>query len=126
MPFAESSKNTMLDQLVTTDGPFYAALIRTGGAEASGVGSGGTPYARIQVTFGAASGGNKANSAQIQWDNGGATDWSNDIDKWKLYDALTNGNEKANGNLQASRDMSVANATLTIEVGDLDLDLNDS
>lgn len=121
MPFSAASKNTMLDQLVTTDGPFYLALIRTGGTETTGTG-----YARLQVTFGAASAGNKANSAQVQFDNSGNTDWASDIDKWKLYDAVSAGNEVANGSLTASRDMSIANATLTFAVGDIDLDLNDS
>ena len=123
MPFTTTALNNMLDDWVTADGPFYVALIRTGGAEATGVGSGGIAYARKVISFGAAASGNKANDTDIVWDNGGATDWSSDIDKWKVYDALSGGTELANGNLVATRDMSIANATLTVATGDLDFDL---
>jgi hypothetical protein len=123
MPFTTLALNGMLDSWVTAEGTLYVALIRTGGTEAVGVGSGGIAYARKAISFAAAASGNKPNSTDIVWDNGGATDWSSDIDKWKIYDALTSGNELANGNLTALRDMSIANATLTIATGDLDLDL---
>lgn len=123
MPWTDTGKNSALDAFVTTEGTLYVALIRTGGTEASGVGSGGTAYARKAITWGAASSGTKSNSVAVVFDNGGATDWSNDIDKWKIYDALSGGNELQNGTLSASRDMSVANATLTFAIGAIDLTL---
>ena len=127
--FSNASKQTMLDQLVTTDGPFYVALFvgdpAGAGVEENGPGVGGTAYARKAITFGAASGGNKANSAAVVFDNGGATDWDAGITHWALYDALTLGNLVASGALGGTRDMSIANATLTFNIGDIDLNLND-
>lgn len=123
MPFTTLALNGMLDAWVAAEGTLYVALIRTGGTEATGVGAGGIAYARKSISFSAAAAGNKTNSTDIVWDNGGATDWSSDIDKWKVYDLASGGNELANGNLTATRDMSIANATLTVAAGDLDFDL---
>ena len=123
--FSTAAKNIMLDQLVATDGPYYVGLRTAGGVEISGPGVGGTAYARQQITFGAAASANKANSVAVVFDNGGATDWNNDAAQWALYDALTAGNVVSSGNLGATRDMSVADATLTIAIGNIDLDLTD-
>jgi len=101
MAFTTAYLNTMLDEGVaqTNAGSLYLALIRTGGTEAVGPGSGGTAYARKLISWAVAASGNKANDTAIVFDNGGAIDWSNVIDKWKIYDAATAGNELANGSL---------------------------
>jgi len=119
-----AGKNAALDALVTTEGPFYLALL-DGGVEETGAGAGGTPYARKAITFGVAAAGAKANSDAQIFDNGGATDWGAALDEWGIYDAATVGVEIASGLLDATRDMSLANATVTFAIGTVILTLSD-
>jgi len=123
--FSDAAKETMLDQLVTTSGPFYVALF-VGDPEVAGVEENGAAYARQPITFGPAVAGNKANSVAVVFDNGGATDWDAGVSHWALYDSPTigAGNRISSANLGAIRDMSIANATLTFGIGDIDLNLN--
>lgn len=120
MPFETSYLDTMLDAGETTAGPFFITLMSGGvdGTEVSGTG-----YARLQITFAGSSGGNKANSAQVQFDNAGETDWSSAVNAWNVFDAASGGNRVAYGTTTGTRDMSIANATLTFAVGEIDFDL---
>jgi len=119
-----AGKNSALDDLVTTSGPFYLALL-DGGVEETGAGVGGTPYARKAITFAAAGSGAKANSNAQIFDNGGATDWGSGLDQWGVYDAATVGVQIASGVLDATRDMSIASAILTFAIGDVVITLSD-
>jgi hypothetical protein len=120
-----AGKNSALDDLVATSGPLYLALL-DGGVEETGVGSGGTAYARQAITFAAAASGAKANSDAQVFDNGGATDWGNALDEWAVYDAATAGVQIASGVLDATRDMSLANAIVTFAIGTVIITLSDS
>ena len=119
-----AGKNSALDDLVTTSGPFYLALL-DGGVEETGAGAGGTAYARKAITFAAAGTGAKANSVAVVFDNGGATDWGSALDEWGIYDAATAGVQIASGVLDTTRDMSIASATLTFNIGDVIMTLSD-
>jgi hypothetical protein len=120
-----SGKNSALDDLVATSGPFHVALL-DGGVEETGAGSGGIAYSRKAITFGAAAAGVKANSVAVLFDNGGATDWDSALDEWAIYDAATAGVQMASGLLDATRNMSIADAILTFSIGDLTITLSDS
>jgi len=115
MPFTDSAKNEMLD----AQGARYAALF-TGDPSGAGTEETGTNYARIQVTYNAAASGARANSNEVKFDNGGASDWSNAVDYVAFYDAATAGNLMGYKALSAARDMSIAGATLTFAIGDID------
>ena len=119
-----AGKNSALDDLITTSGPLYLALM-DGVVEETGAGAGGTPYARKAITFGAAAAGVKANSVAVVFDNGGATDWGSALDGYAVYDALTVGVQMALGPLDGTRDMSLANATLTFAIGNASITLAD-
>jgi len=118
-------KNEALDALVSTNTTLYLALL-DGGVEETGAGSGGTAYARKAITWAAAASGAKANSVAVVFDNGGATDWGSALDEYGVYDAATSGNKLATGVLDAIRDMSLANASLTFAIGNVTLTLTDS
>ncbi len=118
-----AGKNAALDDLVTSEGPLYLALL-DGGVEETGVGSGGTPYARKAITWAAGAAGAKANSVAVVFDNGGATDWGSALDEWAVYDALTVGTQLASGLLDATRDMSLASAIVTFAIGDVTITLS--
>lgn len=120
-----AGKNAALDALVTAEGPLYLALL-DGGVEETGAGSGGTPYARKAITFAAAAADAKANSVAVIFDNGGATDWGAALDEWAIYDAVTVGVQIAAGLLDASRNLSLANALVTFSIGDVVITLSDS
>lgn len=119
-----AGKNAALDDLVTAEGPLYLALL-DGGVEETGAGAGGTPYARQAITFAAAAAGSKDNSIAVIFDNGGATDWGSALDEWAIYDALTAGVQIASGLLDAIRDLSLANATVTFAVDTVIIALSD-
>lgn len=118
-------KNEALDALVSTNTTLYLGLL-DGGVEETGVGAGGTPYARLAITFSAAAAGSKANSVIITFDNGGATDWGSALDEWGIYDAATVGNQIASGVLDATRNMSIADANIIFEVSSVVITLSDS
>lgn len=117
-------KNEALDALVSTNTTLYLALL-DGAVEETGVGSGGTPYARQAITFAVAAAGSKANSITVAFDNGGAADWGSAIDEWGIYDALTGGNKIGEGLLDAVSDMSVPSAYISFSVGAIILALSD-
>ncbi len=118
-------KNEALDALVSTNTTLYLALL-DGGVEETGAGSGGTAYARKAITWSAAASGIKVNSVAVVFDNGGATDWDSALDEYAVYDAVTSGNQLASGILDATRDMSLADATLTFGIGNVTMTLSDS
>ena len=117
-------KNEALDALVSTNTTLYIGLL-DGAVEETGVGSGGTAYARKAITFSAAATGAKANSAAVIFDNGGAIDWGATVDEWGVYDAATAGNQIASGVLDAVRDMSIASAIITFNISAVSLTLSD-
>jgi hypothetical protein len=120
-----AGKNAALDDLVATTGPLYLGLL-DGGTEETGAGSSGTAYARKAITFAAAAAGAKSNSAGVNFDNGGATDWGSALDEWAIYDAATSGNKVASGVLDATRNLSLANAVVAFAIGDVTITLSDS
>jgi len=119
-----TGKNEALDALVSTNTTLYLALL-DGGVEETGVGSGGTAYARKAITWDAAASGAKSNSVAVVFDNGGATDWGSALDEYGIYDASTAGNKLATGALDAVRDMSIVDATLTFAIGNVTMTLSD-
>jgi hypothetical protein len=98
----------------------YVAL-RNSGTECTGTG-----YARQAITFAGASGNSKANSADVVFTPGAAVDWGS-VNQWAIYTDATPGAdiEISSGPLAGTRDMGVANSTLTIAAGQLTLTIND-
>lgn len=112
MPFTENARNEMLDdQGATRDIALYVGE-PPGGTEVTGTG-----YSRQSATMGTAATGARSNTNQVQFDNAGNTDWNNNVSHWAGY---SGGVLKTYGPLQATRDMSIANATLTFGIGDID------
>lgn len=113
MPFTVNARNEMLDdQGSTRDIALYVGDPAGAGVEVTGTG-----YSRQSATMGTAASGARSNTNQVQFDNAGNTNWPNNVDYWAGY---SGGVLKSSGALQATRDMSIANATLTFAIGDID------
>ena len=113
MPFTESARNEMLDdQGATRDIALYVGDPAGAGSEITGTG-----YARQSASMGAASAGARSNTNLVEFDNGGQTDWPNNVSHWAGY---SGGVLKTTGALQATRDMSIANAKISFAIGDID------
>ena len=119
-----TGKNEALDALVSVNTTLYLGLLTTS-VEETGVGVGGTPYARLAITWAAAGAGAKANSVAVTFSNGGATDWGAAINQWGIYDAATAGNQLASGALDSARNMSIAGASIMFNIGAIVLTLSD-
>ena len=113
MPFTESALNEMLnEQSATRNVALFVGDPGGAGSEVTGTG-----YSRQAATMGSAASGTRSNTNQVQFDNAGNTDWPAGVTHFALYDATT---MKGYGPLQATRDMSVAYATLTFAIGAID------
>lgn len=81
----------------------------------------GTNYARTAVTFGAASGGSAANSADVEFPAAGSGGWGT-ITHIAIFDASTSGNPLFYGSLSASKQVDEADI-FTIVTGNLTVSL---
>lgn len=115
MPIAVTYRNNMLDALPATQ---YLALF-VGDPAGAGVECSGTGYSRIAVTMGAAASGQRANTSGPHVFTVGAGGWQAGVTHGALYSASSGGSLISSDPLDATRDMSVAGATLTFGVGDI-------
>lgn len=82
--------------------------------EESGVGSGGTPYARQSIALSAMNSTGTLTVPSTTWNPGNATDWHNNVTAWFIASAGSGGVFIYVWDLAATRDMSKANANLVI------------
>jgi hypothetical protein len=120
MGLVESLRNGILDFYfgggsLTPPGTVYLALIKTDTNEVSG-GS----YARVAVATGdwaAGASGAISNSVKLTFPQPTAT-WGT-IDSFKLFDALTGGNEIGSGDLPTARSVTAITPAPEWEIGNL-------
>lgn len=121
--FSATIANELLDAMLNSDaydGPtnIYVQL-HTGDPGAAGTSNVATEADRVEVTFGAASGGICSNDAQVQWIGvAGAEDYTH----LSLWSASSGGTFMGSGPMTANA--VLAGDTFTIPVGDLDVTLN--
>lgn len=84
----------------------------------SGTELSGNGYARVAVSFSAASGGTTSNSAAIEFS--AATGSWGTVTHWALYDASTAGNQLLNGAFATGKAIASGDV-LKINTGDLDI-----
>lgn len=97
-------------------GTLTAATTNATVSELTGPGSGGTAYARQNVTLGAASSTGTISVPSTTWNPGNATDWASDCTGFAMWSAVSGGTVLFMWDNAATRDMSKANANLVIPV----------
>lgn len=121
---SDYAENKVLDAITgnttfTTPSAVYIGLSTASmNDDDSGTELSGNGYARKAVTFSAAASGTTSNSAAIEF--AAATGSWGTVSHWALYDALTGGNQLANGSFTASKTIGDGDV-LKIATGDLDL-----
>ena len=123
MSFADDVRNAMLELLDETSGTFPITHISLHTADPGVSGANevvGGSYARQSVTWAAASGGVKSNSAQLVFQVPSGTTITH-VGGW---DASTSGNFRGGGPLAQSQ-VFATSGSYTIEVGDLDITITD-
>lgn len=90
------------------------STLATIGNEETGAGSGGTPYARQSIALGTMNSSGVLVVPSTVWNPGNATDWHNNVQAWFIASASSGGVFIYVWDLTATRDMSKANANLTI------------
>ena len=116
MPFSEAERNGMLDSRSTT----RHLAIFVGDPTGAGTECSGTGYARIAVTMGTAAAGVRSNTSGPHVFTAGAGGWQAGVTHCALMSLASGGVVLSSDTLTATRDMSVAGATMTFAVGDLD------
>jgi hypothetical protein len=127
MSFSDYLEDAVLDHVfrntaLTSPTTVYTALYTAapndagGGTEVSG-----NAYARVASTFGAASGGEIANSSAVTFDT--ATGSWGTVSHFAIFDAATDGNMLAHAALGASKSIA-ADDTAEFAVGDLTVSLD--
>lgn len=113
MPMEEAFRNADMNQ--TKYDTLYQAVFvgepGNGGTECSGTG-----YARIAVTFGAASAGVRSSTAEHVF-TAGVGGWQAGVNWGALFDAPAAGNQVSRDQLDGTRDMSVEGAKITFAAG---------
>lgn len=126
--FSDFLEDELLDHVFrnaayTQPATVYAALFTAAPSDAGGgTECAGTDYAREAVTFGAASSGAIANSAEVDFGSTGAADWG-ELTHFGIYDASTAGNLLAWAALTASKTPGSGDP-VKFPVGDLDVTLD--
>lgn len=119
-------ENKVLDHILSTTAfpkptAVYLGLsLASMGDDASGTELSGNGYARVAVSFDAASGGTTDNTAVVDFPaNSGSSNWGA-VAYWSLWDASTSGNMLLHGAFTSAKTIEV-NDVLRVAAGDLDI-----
>jgi len=119
MSFTDEVKNAMLELIDESGGTVDATHVSLHTADPGTTGTDevtGGSYARVAVTWGAASGGTKSNTGTLAFNVPAGTT----ITHVGLWDDSTNGTFRGGGALGASQQFATS-GTYTIAAGDLDV-----
>ena len=102
-----------------TGGVYLGLSIASMGDNAGGTELSGNGYARVLVTFDAASGGTTDNTAVVDFPACVGSNWGA-VEYWSIWDASAGGNMLLHGNFTSPKTIEV-NDVLRVAAGDLDI-----